>query len=337
MNSSMHPAATDIDVLAPGTLTTVQDGGRPGFRALGVGVGGAADAHSARLANLLVGNAGDCAVLEITLAGPRLRFAAPACVALAGAEIAARCGDTAIPGWRPIRLPAGAELVLGACRRGARAYLAVRGGIDVAPVLGSRATDLRGGFGGVQGRALVAGDRLRCGSGSGLETAAELAIAPWWIDPAPDMDLATPALAMVLPATAQLDAPSQAALVETAWRVAPASNRIGLRLQGPPLATAEAWTLPSEPVVPGTVQLPPDGQPIVLLGDCGTVGGYPRIGHVASVDLPRLAQLRPGETLRFATGTLADADRRACARDARVARIALAIQARNAGPCKPHA
>jgi antagonist of KipI len=336
MSASARATGGPIEVLAPGTLTTVQDRGRPGLRALGIGAGGAADAHSALLANLLVGNADDCAVLEITLAGPRLRFGTGARIALAGADIAARCGGTDIPGWRPIDLPAGSELVLGACRRGARAYLAVQGGFDVAPVLGSRATDLRGGFGGVHGRALAAGDRLRCGSGNGngpVDPAA-VTIAPWWIDPAPDMDLSVPAVAALLPATAGLDAPSQAALVDTAWRVAPASNRIGLRLQGPALALAQDWTLPSEPVLPGTVQLPPDGQPIVLLGDCGTIGGYPRIGHVASVDLPRLAQLRPGETMRFVPAALAEADRRACARNARVARIALAIQARNQ---RPHA
>lgn len=333
----MHTAGGYIDVLAPGTLTTVQDGGRTGFRALGIGAGGAADAHSALLANMLVGNAADCAVLEVTLAGPRLRFESGARVALTGADIAARCGETTVPCWRPVSLPAGAELALGACRRGARAYLAVRGGIDVAPVLGSRATDLRGGFGGLHGRALALGDRLRCGDATDEGNTGKVAIAPWWIDPAPDVDLSISATAALLPGTAGLDTPSQAALLDTAWRVAPASNRIGLRLQGPTLALVRPWTLPSEPVVPGTVQLPPDGLPIVLLGDCGTVGGYPRIGHVASVDLPRLAQMRPGETLRFVPTSLAEVDRRACARNARVARIALAIDARSAHPHEPHA
>ena len=149
-----------VEVLAPGLLTTVQDRGRFGYRHLGVGCAGALDAHSHALANLLAGNPVDAPALEITLTGPRLRFDQATCIAVCGAEIDARVDNHAVPSWRSVWLPAGTTLTLGACRRGARAYLAVAGGFLVAPTLASASTDLRGGFGGISGRALVAGDVL---------------------------------------------------------------------------------------------------------------------------------------------------------------------------------
>jgi len=317
-----------FEVLAPGTLSSVQDLGRAGLRALGVPVGGAADRHSAILANLLLGNPAGAALLELTLGGPRLRLLSGATVAITGADIATRCAGVELPGWRPLRLPAGTELAFGSCRRGVRAYLAVAGGLDLPTVLGSRSTDLRAGFGGLQGRPLDAGDVLSAHATAAVPEVDRPEVPGWWIDPTPDLDLSLPAVAAVAPGAAVLDGADWQRLCSTAWRVAPASNRIGLRLQGPPLHLAEAWQRPSEPVLPGTVQLPPDGQPIVLLNDCGSHGGYPRIGHVAAVDLPRLAQLRPGETLRFAAASLGDHDRRACERAARMARIRLALAQR---------
>lgn len=316
-----------FDVLTPGTLSSVRDLGRTGLRAQGVSACAAADTHSAALANLLLGNPAGAAVLEITLNGPRLRLLADARIAITGADIVAHCAGMDLPGWRPLQLPAGSELVLGACRRGLRAYLAVGGGIEVPVVLGSRSTDLRAGFGGLDGRALQAGDVLHGQAGGGPSVRVPL-VPGWWIDPTPDLDLALPAVAAIAPGAAALDPEGWQRLCTTAWRVAPASNSMGLRLQGPALQLASAWQRPSEPVLPGTVQLPPDGQPIVLLNDCGSHGGYPRIGHVASVDLPRLAQLRPGEALRFAASSLEQHDRRACGRAARMARIELALAGR---------
>jgi antagonist of KipI len=318
-----------FEVRAPGTLSSVQDQGRTGLRALGLSVSGAADGHSAALANLLVGNPPQAALLEITLRGPRLQLARAATIAITGAEITAHCDGTPLPGWRPLRLPAGSELVLGACRRGLRAYLAVTGGLAVPAVLGSRSTDLRAGFGGLHGRPLQAGDVLCVGKAEDAGP-SQPEIAGWWLDPSPDMDLALPAVAAIAPGAAALDAAAWQVLCGARYQVAPASNRMGLRLEGPPLSLQVPWDRPSEPVLPGTVQLPPDGRPIVLLGDCGSHGGYPRIGHVAAVDLPRLAQLRPGEALRFAPATLDDHDRRACERAARMARIGLALAQRRA-------
>jgi antagonist of KipI len=310
-----------IAVLAPGLSTTLQDRGRSGWRHLGVGGAGALDAHAHALANMLVGNPPDAATLEITLAGPRLRFDRAACIALCGGDIDARCDGKTLSTARPILLPAGATLVLGACRRGVRAYLAVGGGIDGPIVLGSRSTDLRGGFGGIAGRALRAGDVLPLGDAGIVEVDAPRS-ASWWIDDAPDApaDGAIRALPGA-DATHRTDA-----LFSRAWRVAAASDRQGIRLEGETLQPEDARERISAPVVPGTIQLPPDGQPIVLLADAQTHGGYPRIGHVIRADLPRLAQLRPGDTLRFAPCTPKQAQAAWRAQRHALARLALMIE-----------
>lgn len=314
-----------VHVLSPGLLTTVQDAGRGGHRHLGVGQAGALDGLSHALANRLVGNRAGCATLEITLHGPRLRFDRAARIALCGARIDAHVEHAGIPAWRPVDLPAGSVLDLGACRSGARAYLAIAGGFAVPAVLGSLGTDLRGGFGGMRGRALAAGDVLPVPASHAQDIAA-LRIAPWWIDPAPDLDFATPCVVRVLPGT---DATQpEDAWLERDWQAAPASNRQGLRLSGEPVRIADARERISEPVLPGTVQLPPDGQPIVLLADAQTHGGYPRIGHAIRADWPRLAQLRPGETLRFEPCAPAQARALLDAQRHRSARIAMAIDQR---------
>jgi len=314
-----------IRVLTSGALTTVQDGGRDGYRHLGVGGTGALDAYSHAVANLLVGNRGGAAALEITLAGPRLRFERAARIALCGADIDAQCDGVAIPAWRPVSIPAGATLALGACRRGARVYLAIAGGIAVPTVLGSSSTDLRGGFGGVEGRALVAGDALHVATDGEIPVEA-LQVARWWIDPSPDIAFDTPTIVRVLPGRDTV-APA-GALFDPEWRVAVASDRQGVRLEGEMLRPVDPDERISEPVSPGTLQLPPDGQPIVLLADAQTHGGYPRIGHVIRADWPRLGQLRPGDRLRFEPCDRAqalDAWRDRCHR---LARIELAITAR---------
>jgi biotin-dependent carboxylase-like uncharacterized protein len=312
-----------IRVLAAGALTTVQDAGRHGSRALGVGGAGALDPYAHAIANLLVGNAADAPALEITLTGPRLEFQSNARIALCGAQVDARVGDVAIPGWRPVAVPAGSWLSVGACRDGARAYLAVAGGFRADNVRGSASTDLRGGFGGIAGRALVAGDVLDVGGETSVDG---LHIARWWIDPSPEYDAAPVAIVRVI-AGRDATTPANAVFAQE-WRVAAASNRQGLRLQGTALQLADPGERISEPVAPGTVQLPPDGMPIVLLADAQTHGGYPRIGHAIRADWPRLAQLRPGDRLRFVACTLAQAAQERRQQAQRLARIALAIEAR---------
>lgn len=284
-----------VDVLAAGLATMVQARGREGFREFGVGFGGALDPDTQSIANLLVGNAADAATLEIALAGPTLRFERPARIALCGAAFDADVDGTPLPGWRIADLPAGSVLRIAGCRVGARAWLAVCGGIRVAEVLGSASTDLRGGFGGVEGRVLRAGDRLHVEPFAGAS--GHLRIQPWWIDPCA-LDSRAAAPIRVLPGSDATE-PGDG-LFETAWTVAPASDRQGLRLAGDPIAACDARERISEPVAPGTLQLPPDGNPIVLLADAQTHGGYPRIGHVVRADRGRLAQLRAGDCVRFA-------------------------------------
>ena len=316
-----------IRVLAPGALTTMQDRGRHGSRALGVGCSGALDPYAHAVANLLVGNADDAPALEITLTGPRLEFPSGARIAICGAQVDARVGAVAIPGWRPIALPAGAVLSIGACRTGARAYLAIAGGMHVERVLCSASTDLRGGFGGIGGRALAAGDVIEGSDGASIDS---VRISRWWIDPSPEYDGAPVAIVRVLTGA---DATKPAdGLFEREWRVGPDSDRQGLRLQGAPLHAVDGAERISEPVAPGTMQLPPDGKPIVLLADAQTHGGYPRIGHAIRADWPRLAQLRPGDRLRFAPCTRDEAAQARREQMQRLARIAIAIQSRRQGP-----
>ncbi|HEY5802169.1 MAG TPA: biotin-dependent carboxyltransferase family protein [Lysobacter sp.] len=316
----MSTANSSLRVLRPGLLTTVQDLGRTGWRHLGVAHAGALDADAARLGNRLVGNAADAAVLELTLHGPTLQFDAPLRIALTGAEVVARFDGELAPCGRPVLLPAG-TLELGAVRNGARAWLAVGGGgIDVASVLGSRSTDLRGGFGGLDGRALQSGDRVPLAAATSPEC-LHMRSVPWWIDPGHDDDPRAPI--RYQPSAHAWSAP----LARRAWKVSASSNRQGLRLQGEALPTPQADGI-SEPVAPGTIQLPPDGQPIILLADAQTVGGYPRLGHVIAADVPRLAQCIPGQTLHFAPCDASTAHRLACAARARVARIGVMIDAR---------
>ncbi|WP_196778680.1 5-oxoprolinase subunit C family protein [Cognatilysobacter tabacisoli] len=314
-----------LRVLAAGPLTTVQDLGRHGWRHLGVAQAGALDPDAAALANRLVGNAAGDAVLEFTLHGPTLAIDRTSRVAICGADVDAAFrpagGETiALATRRPIALPPG-ELMLGPVRGGARAWLAIDGGIDVPVVLDSRSTDLRGGFGGCNGRALQRGDELPLGTARQHDATA-VQLPAWWVDPDADEPREAP-----IRYVASLH-PASGALARGAWRVDARSNRQGLRLAGTALA-ADAPDGVSAPVAPGTVQLPPDGQPIVLLADAQTVGGYPRLGHVASADLPRLAQCRPGDALRFTPIDADAAHALLLARRHRHARAALAAAQRS--------
>jgi len=318
-----------IEVLSAGLLTTVQDGGRHGHAALGVGSAGAMDPLALRLANLLVGNDAGAAVLEITLRGPRLRLHHDALLAITGAPIEASCDGTALPLWRPLRLRAGSEVAFGGMPYGARSYLAFGGGIDSPATLGSRSTDVNAGIGLAP---LAPGSALACGTMSAATqrlhselggAGRAFAAAAWQLDPQPWFDAASqrPLRFVAGAHFPQLDNAAQRALCDASWRIAPASNRVGYRLEGPALALRAPLQLVSEGVVPGTLQLPPGGAPIVLMAEAPTAGGYPRIAHVIAVDLPRLAQRRPGDTLRFAETSLADAQTRYLERAAALRRL----------------
>lgn len=286
-----------LEVLEPGLLTTVQDTGRPGAARWGVPRGGAADAEALAVANLLLGNDPESAVLELTLAGPTLRVLAPTTVALAGADLAGRIepsGETLAPG-QAVRVGPGSTLVLaGPARDGLRACLAVPGGVAVPPVLGSASTVLRPGFGGLDGRSLRTGDVLAAG-------VAEVRPPAWW--PGSRDAWQAPATIRVVhgPHATGPDDPRFTVLVAAPWTVGTDSDRMGLRLTGEERLPIEdgAGDLVSCGVQPGAVQAPPDGRPIVLLADAQPTGGYPVIAVVAAVDRPALARLRPGDRFRF--------------------------------------
>lgn len=283
-----------IRVLAPGPLTTVQDAGRNGWRHVGVARAGALDGEAAAMANRLVGNADNAAVLELTLLGPTLQLLEPARLAICGAEVDVWFEDeagarTGLAGGRRIDLPKG-KLFLGALRNGMRAWVAVAGGIDVPVILGSRSTDLRGGFGGHEGRALQRGDKLVLASPPALDCIAPT-MTHWWIDAIDRQDTAPVRYVAS-------NHPAAILLEGRRWRVDSRSNRQGLRMEGDALPTTTGEAI-SAAVAPGTLQLPPDGQPIVLLADAQTAGGYARLGYVIAADLPRLAQMRPGHRLQL--------------------------------------
>lgn len=329
-----------LRVLHPGLLTTVQDLGRSGHQREGIPVSGAMDPFALRVANLLVGNGDDAAALELTLTGPTITFERPALVALTGAELEATVDSQHVPMWRPIRVPGGATLTCGAVRRGCRAYLAVAGGIDVPPVLGSRSTYLRAGIGGHLGRALRRGDVLPCGEPSELAMRIatafarddrSLAIAPWGAGSTLRATYGGAPVVRLLPGAhaAALTPASRERLHGAEFRVAPQSDRMGYRLEGAPLELAEPLELLSEPVTFGTVQLPPGGNPIILMADRQTTGGYPRVGEVAAVDLPLLAQVKPGDRVRFRAISLDEAQALYLAREQELAQARQAIAIRH--------
>ena len=312
-----------IEVLSPGLQTSVQDAGRHGWRAFGVAQAGAADPQACWLGNRLLGNATDAAALEITLLGPRLRLHRPLRIALTGARIEASLDGEALPMDRPLALRAG-ELRLGRCRDGARSYLAFGGGLTVPCVLGSRATDLGAGFGGHQGRALRRGDRLGVGEGASRPGP----LPRWWAAaPADDARARLPqeALRLLLAPDAGIDA---RALPQHVWRIGANSTRQALRLVGPPLAVSAGSTRVSAPVHPGTVQLLPAGEPLVLGPDAQTCGGYPTLGWGITADFDRLGQLRPGDPLRFVAIDLEDAEQALRRVLAQRARLDLALRRR---------
>jgi len=312
IDDTVHEEAAGwLTILSPGLHCTVQDLGRPGLRGEGVPLGGAVDPLSLRLANLAVGNPENTAAIECTLLGPTIRFDSAATVAVLGAAF------PGLPEGRPFRLAAGAVLTLGHAERGCRGVLAIAGGIGVEPVLGSRATDVQAGLGGLRGLPLAAGDRLPI-----LPPARAVGIGRWRIDPRLCPLPGSDTILRVVPAAGD----RWPVAWQTAWRASARSDRMGLRLDGPPLDSAaagrgagdgaggSAGEAPGEDalsvsvaVLPGTVQVPPDGKPILLLADAQSIGGYPILGQVIAADLPLAARLRPGEAVRLAPVTVAEA------------------------------
>ena len=278
-----------LEVVRPGPLTTVQDLGRPGHAHLGVPRAGAVDREALKLANRLVGNAEAAAGLECTLSGPALRFDEAGVVAVTGAQVPVRVDGEELEVNAAIDVPAGGLLDVGSATAGLRPYVAVRGGIETEPLLGSRSRDTLSALG---PEPLAAGDRLATGAASGPRPAIAVApVAPpsgrpvVRVTPGPRADWFGPGA---------LDL-----LAGEEWTVSPQSNRSGTRLDGTPLPREHGGELRSEGMVEGAIQVRHSGLPLVLLADHPTTGGYPVIAVVLGEDLPAVAQARPGEKIRF--------------------------------------
>ncbi|MFJ1299815.1 biotin-dependent carboxyltransferase family protein [Pseudomonadota bacterium AL_CKDN230030165-1A_HGKHYDSX7] len=302
-----------ITVQKPGLLSTFQDEGRAGYQHQGIPAAGAMDARAHHLANTLAGNETDEATLEITLMGPTLRFDAPACIALAGADLSATLDGEPLPLSRPMVVRAGATLAFGAPQTGARAYLAVHGGFALAPVMGSYSTYLRSGFGGFDGRALRRGDQIAFKRTLAADTSRIDALArELW-----DLRIYLPATLRALQRPTvrflpglhwdEFDSASRHAFSSGSYRISTQSDRMGYRLEGPALAMTTPRQILSEATSFGTVQVPAGGQPIVLMADRQTTGGYPKLAQIAAVDLPILAQYVPGQSVQFSPIELAEA------------------------------
>ena len=289
----LTPSDRSILVVRPGLLTTVQDRGRWGWQAHGVPVAGPMDGYSHRLANRLVGNPEDAAALEITLTGPELRAEGDLLCAVAGADFGVQADGHSVAPTRPFGVPSGGSIRFRERRGGARATLAVSGGIVLAPVFGSRATGLAAGVGPLGGRPLRAGDRLPIGES--FPTRHLSSVYP----------LTMPrggARLRALPGPHDALFPSEALRVFFSSRfvVAATSNRMGYRLDGPALPRGSAAEILSDATPFGSVQVPASGAPILLMADRQTTGGYPKIATVISADLPVAGQLAPGDWIEFA-------------------------------------
>ena len=283
-----------LAVRSPGLLTTVQDGGRYGCQHLGVPVAGPMDAVSYRVANAAVGNPPSSAALEVTLVGPEIEFRQATRFAVAGAAFPLQLAGASIPPDAPAAAAAGQCLAFGPRRRGARAYLAVAGGVRVPAVLGSRATHLGSRTGGLDGRALRAGDVLPIGSADRQEPRQRRLRSPLALP-----DGGARVRVLLGPHHSHFEPAVVDAFLTTRYFVTPQSDRMGYRLRGAPLPRRTDEHLLSTATPLGGVQVPPRGEPIVLMADRQTAGGYPRIGTVITADLPLVGQLAPGDWIEF--------------------------------------
>lgn len=293
----------------PGLLSTLQDGGRHWVQALGITPGGAVDDLALQVGNLIVGNNKNTLAIEMTLQGIDVAFSDDTLIALTGAPLLSRDTAQPLPMWRPLWVRAGARLALGRLSQGARSYLCIQGGLITPKVLGGYGVDLRNGFGGLNGTALHVGDVISTAPQETryadlraiLKSSNQPFVAPawsvsvwrdWWL-----------AAQRPLPLLDGSQHSAQGCATQTlrgsAFTVLPASDRQGLRLQGPPLHVTTTQRQVSAGVCFGLIQLPPDGQPIILLADHQTTGGYPVLGVVAGIARSALAQARPGDKLRF--------------------------------------
>lgn len=314
-----------IEILQSAGPNTVQDFGRSGTLRWGVGPAGAMDRMSLRLGNLLLGNAAQAAGLEVAMFPFRLRAHEDCVLAVTGAAGCARLDSTALPPDWATPAHAGQELVIEPTSGGVFAYVCVSGGIEVPEVLGARSTDLKSGFGGVEGRPLRPGDRLQFRKGGSLTMAAAgsgLAAS------AGGRHHCDPTRLRFLPAAEwEAFAAAQELFLSSDWTVGREMNRQGYKLLGPELHPDRSRELLSHGIVPGVIQLPPSGQPIVQMVEANTAGGYPKLGVIIDVDLPLLAQCRPGRRVRFECVDWTAAMAARAAQEREVAALTLALSA----------
>ncbi|MYL33554.1 5-oxoprolinase/urea amidolyase family protein [Pontibacillus yanchengensis] len=330
-----------IYVKKPGLLSTLQDQGRIGYQKHGVIMSGVMDPVSPRIANLLVGNSEHEVVLEITMLGPTLVFEQNTIIALCGGDLSPRIDDSPIKQWSPIFVKKGSTLTLGQAQQGCRVYLAVAGGFQVPEVMGSKSTYLRAGIGGFKGRALQAQDNLSIGTPSPIiETKIKeleeqttnderFLEMKWYVASefaAPFQSNSLHPIRIIKGREYDLfTQESQQSLFSESFTISSQSDRMGYRLEGSTLTLNKEISLKSEAVAFGTIQVPSNGQPILLMADRQTTGGYPKIAQVATVDLPVLAQMKPGTTITFEEISLEKAQKLFLERESNLQQLAQGI------------
>jgi len=327
-----------IKVLTPGLLTSIQDLGRYGYQKFGVIVSGAMDSYSLRLANILVGNAEGEGALEISLMGPSVQMEEDIILAITGGNLSPTIDGKPVPMWRPVYVTKGSILKFGACRAGCRCYLAVAGGYDIPLVMNSASTYLRAGIGGFQGRGLEVGDVLPIKelSEQSLRLLEKLVkkigldpfIATAWYIGSRHIPKDPQHVTIRVVEGRQFEyftAASQKDLLNSPFQVTTQSDRMGYRLSGPTINLVKPLEMISEAVALGTVQVPPDGNPIILLADRQSVGGYPKIAQVATVDVATVAQTKPNGKIWFERISLDQAEELYCAREKTIQELAIAI------------
>lgn len=323
-----------VEVIKAGILTTVQDLGRYGYQKFGLNINGAMDEGAARVANILVGNDENNAVLELTLSGTSLKMTADHLIAICGGDMSATMNGQSVPMWQPFIAAKDAVISFGHYKSGCRVYIALAGGVDLVAVLGSYSTNIRANIGGYEGRALRSGDMIEvhdmrnqiCSMGLWQKLRSNDSIAfnaqHFGIAHADSVTIRF----ITGPEYELLDEDNKRKFTQSKWSIDSQSDRMGYRLQGPALEMVHKKELITEGVVHGTIQLPANGQPIVLLSDRQTTGGYPRIAVVAAVDIPMFGQLKPGSVITFTAVTMEEAEKLLFDSEQDIKRLKIAIQ-----------
>lgn len=307
-----------ITIKKPGLLTTIQDLGRHGFQRYGVIAGGAMDTFAHRIANFLVGNEENAPTIEITMLGPVIEFDENALISICGGDLSPMINGKPVRPWRTIFVKKGSELRFGSLKSGCRANLAIAGGLSIPSIMGSKSTYLRAGIGGFHGRSLQMGDQIPFGLPNEISAKIMCELdahchhffeMEWSVTSELIPNNKKSASIRVIKGRQYhlFTEDSRKNFFSNTFEVTTQSDRMGYRLKGEPLSLEHAQEILSEAVNFGTIQVPSDGNPIILLADRQTTGGYPKIGQVASVDLPRLAQMKPGDQLRFSEITIEQA------------------------------